>query len=251
MNEILVNIGRLSVYTLSLFTVIGYFWYSFVLYKKGLEFRYSGETLLDLAILSGVFGWIGARIGYVLSNLGIFKINWLRIILLSEYPGYNYLGLVVGLILAVLLLSRREEIKFFEGLDLMGLGLSGASSFERLGRVFSGRVNLVLGLPIELLQALAFLLIFVWLWRLEKDYRTFDWYRFRKTQARPGFIFGAYLFLTDLLVLTSSIWPTVSLYGLILGGAGLIGGVVVIYSQSGRSLAHDVKLLPIISRWYT
>lgn len=251
MSDVLVSLGRFSVYTLSLFTVVGYFWYSFVLYKKGLEFRYSGETLLDLAILSGVFGWIGARIGHVLSNLAIFEINWLRIVLLSEYPGYNYPGLVVGVILAVALLSRREEIKFYEGMDLMALGLSGASSFERLGRVFSGRVNLVLGLPVELLQALAFLLIFVWLWRLEKDYRTFDWYRFRKTQAKPGFIFGAYLLLTGFLVLASSVWPTLSIYGLILGGTGLAGGIVVVYSQSGRSLAHDVKLLPLISRWYT
>ncbi len=251
MNEILVNIGRLSVYTLSFFIVIGYFWYSFVIYKKGLEFRYSSETLLDLAVVSGVTGFLGARIGYVMTNIELFKVNWVRILLLSEHPGYDYLGLIVGLILACVILYRREEIKFFEGLDLLGLGLSGGAAFERLGRVFSGEVNLIWRLPVELLQALAFLLIFVWLWRLEKDYRTFGWYRFRKTQAKPGFIFGAYLFFSGVVFVASSLWPTPFIYNLILGSASLVGGVGVIYSQSGRSLAHDVKLLPIISRWYT
>ena len=94
-------------------------------------------------------------------------------VLLSDYPGYNYLGLVIGLVVAVFILARREEIKYYEGLDLLGLGLPGAMAFERLGRVFSGEIHLVWQLPMELLQALVLLLVFVWLWRLEKEYRTF------------------------------------------------------------------------------
>ena len=251
MGEILFNLGRLSVFTLSFFIVLSYLWYCFVVYKKGLEFRYSAETLLDLCILSGALGWLLARIGFVIENFEVFRINLLRIVLLSEYPGYNYLGLLVGLVLAVAILARREEIKTYEGLDLLGLGLPGAAALERLGRVFSGEVHLIWQLPIELLQALLFLLIFVWLWRLEKEYRTFSWYRFRRTQARHGFIFGSFLFLCGLVVILSNSWPFFMAVPLVMGLLGMAVGVIIIYVRSGRSLIHDVKLLPIIGKWYT
>jgi len=233
----------MTVYILSLFVVLAYFWYCFVVYKKGLEFRYTAETLYDLVLLSGALGWLFARLGFAIEHFSVFKVNFLRLVLLSEYPGYNYLGLVVGLVLAVAILARREEIKSYEGLDLLGLGLPGAMAFERLGRVFSGEVRLVWQLPVELLQALVWLLVFVWLWRLEKEYRTFSWYRFRRTQARPGFIFGSFLFLSGLVMMLSNSWP--------LGLFGLILGAIIIYGRSGRSLSHDVKLLPVIGKWYT
>ncbi|OGD71999.1 hypothetical protein A3A84_02440 [Candidatus Collierbacteria bacterium RIFCSPLOWO2_01_FULL_50_23] len=242
MSEVLATFSGFSVYTLSLLVVVGYFWYSFVVYKKGLEYRYPVESLLDLAVISGMFSWLGARIGFVASHLSIFELNWLRVFLLREYPGYEYAGLLVGLFLGITLLARRGEIKFYEGLDLASLGLPGAIAFERLGRVFAGLGSLVFGVPLELLQALFFLLIFVWLWRLESEYRTFGWYRFRKTQARPGFICGAFLFFSGLVIATSA---------LPFGLASVFLGLMLIYRQSGRSLAHDVKLLPIFGRWYT
>lgn len=251
MNEIIVTIGRFSVYTLSLSVILGYFWYSFVVYKKGLEYRYSGECLLDLAVVSGIFGWLGSRIGFVFSNLPTFEANWLRVFLLSEYPGYDYFGLLLGLLAGVVLLARRGEIKFYEGLDLIGLGLPGAIAFERLGRVFAGQGTLVFGAPVELLQALFFLVLFVWLWKLESEYRTFEWYRFRKTQARPGFIYGAFWFVSGFLIMIFNAYPRLNYTVELLGVASVIFGIVLIYYQSGRSLAHDVKLLPFVNRWYT
>lgn len=232
----------MTVYILSLSVVLAYFWYSFVVYKKGLEYRYAPESLLDLALLSGVFSWSGARLSFVLTHLSTFQTNWLRIFLLSAYPGYDYLGLLVGLVVGLSLLSRRGEVKLSDGLDLSGLGLSGAIAFERLGRVFSGQVTLVLGVPGEILQAFLFLLIFVLLWKLEGEYRTFEWYRFRKTQAKSGFIFGAFLFLSGIVIGFNS---------LLLGVASVLVGTLVVYWQSGRSLDYDVKLLPFVKRWYT
>lgn len=242
MSEVLVNIGRLSVYTLSLSVVLAYFWFGFVVYKKGLEYRYAPESLLDLAVISGIFSWVGARLSFVLTHLSIFQTNWLRVFLLSAYPGYDYWGLLVGLVVGLSLLSRRGEVKLSDGLDLSGLGLSGAIAFERLGRVFSGKITLVFGVPMEILQAFLFLLIFVWLWRLEGEYRTFGWYRFRKTQAKSGFIFGSFLFLSGIVV---------GFNNLLLGVASVLAGIVVVYNQSGRSLNQDVKLLPFVKRWYT
>ncbi len=251
MNEILISVGRLSVFTLSFFLVVAYLWYCFVIYKKGLEFRYTPETLYDLCLLSGASGWLFARLAFVIEHFSVFRLNFLRVVLLSDYPGYNYLGLVIGLVVAVFILARREEIKYYEGLDLLGLGLPGAMAFERLGRVFSGEIHLVWQLPMELLQALVLLLVFVWLWRLEKEYRTFSWYRFRRTQARHGFIFGSFLILSGFVMMLANSWPFFKASSMAFGLFELVLGMVIIYLRSGRSLAHDVKLLPVIGRWYT
>lgn len=251
MNEILISFGRFSVYTLSVFIVIAFFWGCFVIYKKGLEYHYNTDSLLDFAVLLGVFGFVFARLGFVLMHLDIFVSNWVRIILLTAYPGYDYPGLVAGLVLAVAFLAKRQEIKFYEGLDLVGLGLPAAVAFERIGRVLAGQTTLFLGAPKELLQAFLYLLVFVWLWKAEREYRTFEWYRFRRTQARPGFVFGAFLFLSGIITGISYILPSVNFYYLVLGGASLIAGIALIYSRSGRSLSHDVKLIPLVGRWYT
>lgn len=245
------KIGSLSVYTLTFFVVMSYFWYSFVVYKKGLEYRYSPESLLDMSVLSGLFGWLGSRLFYVAGHIEIFRINWLRIFLLSDYPGYDYLGLLIGLVFAVWWLGRRGEVKLFEGLDLVGLGLPGAMAFERLGRIFSGDTDLVFGVPLAIFQAFVFLLIFVWLWRLEPEYRTFGWYRFRRTQARNGFIFGAFLFLSGWEIMLTNLWPGFDAMAILLGISSILLGTIFVYYRSGRSLEHDVKLLPLIGRWYT
>ncbi len=248
MNGVLLKVGQFPVYTLSFFVVLGFLWFGFVVYKKGLEYHYRDESLFDLVIMASVFGWILARLGYVLLNLDIFSQNFLRVILLTDYPGYNFVGLLLGVVLASFLLSRQGELKFYEGLDLSGLGLMAALAIEQIGVVIAGAGEGVklgsLGLaPKELGSALVFLLCFVWLWRLEREYRTFNWYRYRRTQARSGFVFGMYLVFLGLTLALFSFVPKLAEMTLILGIASLVLGAIFIYWRSGRVLAHDVKTL--------
>lgn len=243
MGEIVTRIGQLPVYTLSLFVVMSFLWFGFVVYKKGVEYHIRDESLFDLIILSGLLGWIFARFGFVIANLSIFSQNWLRIILVSAYPGYSFLGLFLGIVLADLLLSYRGEIKTYEGLDLLGLGFPAAASIWYLGLVFSGHISFVWHLPKELLLALCFLVAFVWLWKMEREYRTFEWYRFRKTQARSGFIFGAFLCFLGLILVASSLVVKINVVDLGIGAMFIVFGCVFVYWRSGRSLSHDVKAL--------
>lgn len=243
MNSILLKVGQFSVYTLSFFVVLAFLWFGFVIYKKGSEYHYRDESLFDLTILAGVLAWVLARLGFVVTHWGVFSENWLRVILLSTYPGYSFFGLLVGVILADLLLSHQGELKTYEGLDLLALGLAAAGPIWQLGLVFSGHISFVWRLPKELLLALVFLLFFVWLLRLEREYRTFLWYRYRRTQAKSGFIFGAYLFLLGLVTVAASLVPKFISADLISGGLYMLSGGIFIYWRSGRVLSHDVKSL--------
>lgn len=242
MDGVLLKVGQFPVYIQSLFVVLAFLWFGFVVYKKGVEYHYKDESLLDLIILSGVLSWVLARLFFVAANLASFSPNWLRIILLSEYPGYSFVGLLVGVYLANLLLSYSGELKLYEGLDISFLGVAAGAAIGQIGLVFGREVSLVWQVPKELLLGLIFLVFFVWLWRLEREYRTFGWYRYRKTQAKSGFIFGLFLILFGIAI---------GLFGqLIFGILMLIFGVVLIYHRSGRMISVDIrsliKKLPVV-----
>ncbi|MBI1872137.1 hypothetical protein HYS10_01825, partial [Candidatus Collierbacteria bacterium] len=122
------------------------------------------------------------------------------------------------------------------------LGLAAAAAIGQVGLIFGGEVSLVWQLPKGLLLGLILLVCFVWLWRLEREYRTFEWYRYRKTQARSGFIFGSFLILFGVAI---------GVFGqFVLGILMLILGVIFIYYRSGRTLSIDIrnliKKLPIV-----
>lgn len=242
MSDVVFRIGTLPVYWLSVFVVISFLWFAFVIYKKGQEYHFHEESLLDLAVLSGVLAWLLARLVFVALHWSVFSANWVRVILLSNYPGYHLGGVVLGLILANFLLVKRGEVKTYEGLDLLALGLMGALPFERLGRVMVGEVVLLGPLPLELIQALLFLLAFVWLWRLEREYRTIKWYRFHQTTARPGFIVGAAGVMLGTILVSTGIWPKFTLEQLIMGAIFILVGGGVIYSRSGRKLGRPSLL---------
>lgn len=243
MGEVLLTLNGFSVYTLSFFIVIGFLWYGFIVYKKGQEYHYGEDTLLDFVISSGILAWVFGRLGFVLENIGTFKDNLLRVIFLHSYPGYSFWGLLLGLSIANKIMAKKSEVKTYEGLDLIGLALPAGMALERIGRVLSGEVHLVMNVPIELFEALLFLVIFVWLWKLEKEYRTFEWYRYRKTQARPGFIFGMFLVLGGLGFIVTGVYPKLIAVQVIQGVIGLIAGIVTLYRRSGRALSHDLSIL--------
>src|SRR3989344_1518260 len=135
MKPVFLVVGVLPVYTMSVFVILAFLWYGFVVYKKGIEYRFHEESLMDLIVLSGVCSWLVGRLAYVLTNLDVFSVNWLRVLLINSYPGYDLLGIVLGFLLSVYLISTREEISFFKGVDLLFLGLLAGIPFERLGRV--------------------------------------------------------------------------------------------------------------------
>lgn len=215
--------------------ILAFLWYGFVVYKKGIEYRFHEESLMDLIVLSGVCSWLLGRLAYVVANINVFSVNWLRVVLIGSYPGYHLTGIILGLFLSVWLVSMREEIDFFKGTDLLFLGFLAGAPFERLGRVLVGDVNVLMGLPVELFQALAFLPVFVLVWRMEGEYRTYAWYRNRQTEAKNGFLAGVgFIFLGVLTLVLSWGWGLV----FILVGGGWL------YFRSGRGFhTIAVKLL--------
>ena len=105
------------------------------------------------------------------------------------------------------------------------------------GLVFSGSVFAVGA-------AVASLVVFSLLWKGEQEYRTYEWYKNKKTQARSGFITGVAL---SYYGLAHFAWqmasPDRKLVGIMADLLLFAGGWVIVYSRSGRSLSDDLKLI--------
>jgi len=92
--------------------------------------------------------------------------------------------------------------------------------------------------------AALYLLVFIYFWNIEGKYRTFEWYRNNKTSAKSGFITGfslswwGLLFLVENILMASLTWQ-IALWS----GALFVGGLVLVYIRSGRTVADDIKII--------
>jgi len=235
--EGVLKLNSVTIYLYSLLLAISFLWGSFVAYKKAIESHFEEVRILDTVVLSGFWSFVFGRVMYVLLNPGTFWGNWPRVFFLRNYPGLSHWGLLLGIFLAVWLATRKQKGQVFDLLDLAGLGLTGGMVIYFAGLVFSGSVFAVGA-------AVASLVVFSLLWKGEQEYRTYEWYKNKKTQARSGFITGVAL---SYYGLAHFAWqmasPDRKLVGIMADLLLFAGGWVIVYSRSGRSLSDDLKLI--------
>ena len=222
---------------------LAFLWSGFVFYKKAIEYHENEETVFNLILLIGILSFVFARGWFVLSNLDWFAGHWIRIIFLREYPGMSGWGVLFGVFAGVLLGLKKGKKDLFNLLDLASLGLSAgipivyaASGALSAGPMASGVISA------GIVKGLLLALWFFFLWWVEGEYRTFEWYRFRKTQARAGFISGVFMFgfglinlIVELWFGSNSLWPVY---------AGIVVvGLLVVYIRSERRVKKDLELL--------
>lgn len=234
MNDVLLSVEGVSIYTLSAFIFLAYLWSSFVFYKKAIEYNESEETVFNAVLLMGALSFIFARLGFVVTKLDWFTGHWIRVLFVKEYPGMVGWGVFLGVAVGVLIMVRNLKKKLFNWLDLVVLGLSAGIPIVYAAKGFLSADQVVGGMmAIETIKGLLLALWFFFLWWAEREYRTFEWYRFRKTQAKTGFVTGVFVFGFGLINLITD-WPYIIL---------VVVGALVVYIRSERKFKKDLGLL--------
>ncbi len=236
-----VNLSGVNVYTLGLFIAASFLWGAFVFYKKSTETHFEESSVLDIIVLAAFWGFLSARVGYVLMNLSLFVKHWGRVFMVSEYPGMNRWFALLGFLLAVVHSVRKRKGKVYDYLDLFFLGYFFGVSvlWVFMSLVSFNWQNLLVGL--------LSLLVSFWLWKAEKTYRFFDWYKGSKTYARTGFVFCSGIMAVGLLYLVElGIYSVKNAYSYGLGIALFVIGLALLYARSGRILEDDFL---IIKKW--
>lgn len=271
MYPVLVSFGPLTIYSFGIFAALAFFFGSFVFWKRGQDANLSDDEIFDTIILMTLAGLIGARIFFIIFHYWEFGLSWLSWFSLFRRPGMSMSGGLIGGLLAVWFMARRRRWEFFSITDAVVTGLSLAQTIGWLGAFFAGQgTGRQLGrfgvlfpgseaarFPSQLLWVVGWFLVFVFLWRVEERYRTFDWYRGKRTEARPGFLtfsylagFGVLLGLISQTMEARVYWMGISLASWV-GMLAVAAAVVGLYWRSGRELTVDGRAMMTAAREFS
>ncbi|MDA1079609.1 MAG: prolipoprotein diacylglyceryl transferase [bacterium] len=250
-------LGPLTLRTATLCTFLAVVAALYVFWRKGREEHYEERELFDTFFLAGLVGVLSARISFIVLNAADFGFSLSKWLDLGQFPGM--IG-KIGLLAATLVLLRqakRYKWDVFEVLDFWILSLTTGFVFLYLGFFFAGTgmgntTTLPVGIvfpsvlephhPVQLYATLFFFALSWYLWKVEKKYRMFRWYRASKTGAETGFLVGVFAVTSGFFfTLLSFITPAT----LVFAGLGwdwlafvllMLFGFFVLFTRSGRTV---------------
>ena len=239
MNDAIYRVGGISIYGFGLLATFSFLWGSFVFYKKALESHFEEFHILDGIVMSAFWAFITGRLVFVILNFATFWNHFSRIFLFSNFPGIDRWGVIVGIYFGIFLTTRKIRARVMDWFDIVSLGIqSGLAIF------FAGFAWLTYSWQIVLL-GIIYLLFFIFFWIMEDKYRTFSWYKGNRTSSRSGLIIGfsisswGLLFLIDTLL----IFRRFSVASISWSAILFVGGIVLVYIRSGRTVADDIKTI--------
>lgn len=196
--------GLLEIHLLVIFIFLAVFFGAFVFYRLiHQRASYKEFEVFDCFLLSLLFGFITGRLIFIAINWPNFEFNISRWLNFLSFPGISVLVAIFTSGIFLKLLLARRKITDWEILDYWSRATCLGLVFYNLGLFLDGTgggyiTTSPLGLsfpnlttkihPTQLYSAIFYLLIFFLLAHLEKNYRTYGWYRGNRSQAKTGFI---------------------------------------------------------------
>jgi len=204
----LISIGPLAIHSFGLMIALGVFFGGFVFWQKAKEEGFEEDLIMDSWFVAGLTGLFGGRIWHILINWLEFKGSWYKMIFLTKFPGLAYEGVLLGAILGIIIFSLRKKWNVWQYGEAVVFGYVIVEIFAWIGS-FLGGSNLGkvtkwwwgIGFPgvehkrhpVQLLLLIIFVLLYLLLRKLEKEYRSFSWYQQKKGESQPGFLIAIYL----------------------------------------------------------
>jgi phosphatidylglycerol:prolipoprotein diacylglycerol transferase len=178
------KIGPLVIYSYGFMLVVAFFVAATLASQEAKRQGINPDFIFNLLFIAFVSGIIGARVFYVVENLGFYLKEPLEIIMLAHGGMSWFGGLILGVIAGIIYI-KRKKMGVYKILDLIAPFLVLGQSFGRLGCFLNGccfgKESVLI--PAQILSSFFLLLIFIIL---------------RFLQSHPhklGQIFYAYLFL--------------------------------------------------------
>lgn len=225
------SIGPFIISPFGFFTALSFVIGAYLLWR-GLREDYVEEEILSFTVFLAAMSFFGARIFYYLSHFYLAGPNIFKILDLRGFPGYSFLGAVLGGLALIVYYSRLKEwnlwVVFDEIIKVFFLILT----FSAIGSFLSSANPQALGLAV-----ISFLFSVVRFF-LAKYYRRFIWYK----SGKPGFVslvtFAFFVFFylgLDFFFKRGIVWEGAGFFVLSLYALGIV------YFRSGRSLKEDLR----------
>ena len=194
MHPILFSVGPVTLYSYGLMVAFGFLVASTYATRRGRAAGVDPALIQSLSLWVLVAGLAGARAVYVLLNWEFFRRDWMEIFRVNHGGLVFYGGLAAGLLVGLWILFKNKLLRW-EVVGLMILPLVIAHAIGRVGCFLNGccygkptRLPWAVSLPMDgipsqptqLYEAGALLLIFFFLWMMERR------------KVRPGTVALAY-----------------------------------------------------------
>lgn len=137
MYPILFNLGPITIRSYGLFLVLAFILGTFIIWKEGRRSGYNEEKLLDYAVVLLVSALLGARLFYVLFNIGEFAPDPLRIFEVWQ-GGFVFYGALIGGILGAWYYVRKVKWPFFQIADFTVIAAALAAAIAKVGAFLAG-----------------------------------------------------------------------------------------------------------------
>ncbi|MCC8152273.1 MAG: prolipoprotein diacylglyceryl transferase [Lachnospiraceae bacterium] len=132
----LFSIGNFTIHTYGLMITIGIILAVVIATKRAERLELNGEEVINLAIICVVFGFLGAKILFVLENFRAFLEHPLSVLGSSGFVVYG--GIVIGIVCVYIYCRAIKKISFFRYTDLLFPSVAFAQGFGRIGCFFAG-----------------------------------------------------------------------------------------------------------------
>lgn len=179
MFPVLFSIGKISISSFGIFLALGILFGTFLVWRLSRAWDLDEEKILDLALITFIGAFIGARIYFGIQNYHFFSSNLLTLLAFNKVPGFSFWGGLIGGWIALFIGSKIKKIKFSQVGDIASIGLLGCLIFTNLGCFFGGcsvgimskafySVNMVgfVGkrFPVQLLEVLLLTIVLIRVW---------------------------------------------------------------------------------------
>ena len=136
MNPVALQIGSFTIKWYSLMILLGLIVGIGLLLKEGKKYNYPKDFLFNLCFWAIVFGFIGARIYYVLFNFEIYKNDPVSIFKIWEGGLAIHGGLITGF-MTMYLYCKKYNVRLLKITDMAVPGILLAQSIGRWGNFFN------------------------------------------------------------------------------------------------------------------
>lgn len=259
----ILQLGPISITSLGVSLFLAFLVGSFFIWRKGKEENFDAQPLLDGIILGTGVAIIFSRLVFLLVSPGK---NLMQDLNFFSYPGFSYFGAFLGSFLFLLYFCHKQKWDFFKLGDVLVFGIIPAQIILRIGNLldgsFWGKSASVFwafpfsGLeqrrhPLALYEIIFLSLLLYLMYKLERQYRFFSWYKNKRGEAKPGFLLLVYVFAYSSFRFLLEFFKDSSLYWLNLSWEQWVSlilaflSLVLLYIRSGRGIVNPLKkLLP-------
>lgn len=239
-----ISIGPFGISSYGVFLSLGFLFGVFLVWRLSRAWDLDEEKALDLTILTFLGGLIGARIYFILENIGVFGLNILKFFHILKYPGLSFWGAILGGVLTLRFFAKKFKINFWQALDIASVGFLGGIIFADIG-CFLGGCNFGLPskfffalpvsgvldkrIPVQAVEAILFALVFLRAW----EYATHFHIR--------GSVFSLFLIYIGAIKLITEPLRAHHSFGSLLNVILVGAGILFFYKLTKRRISKDLK----------